>query len=201
MHEDIWKVLFKAGETPPPMTEDRGLSLKLQANSVSEKTAKKAAKGARRVPRRKGASDVMFEEETRSSSAEDEDEEEEEEDDSPPEVGRKKRAASTNLEAKAPKRGKGSLTDNSTPAWDSSPRSSSDGSLDPKERASMSPPPAYSPSAKGDDKEVSQRTSLDRGRVPEVVRVAPQDDFRAAGHMGKKSPMEADDAGRVLFDP
>ena len=35
MHEEIWKVLFKAGETPPPMTEDRGLSLKRQANSVS----------------------------------------------------------------------------------------------------------------------------------------------------------------------
>ena len=33
-HEDIWKVLFKAGETPPPTTEDRGLSLKRQANSV-----------------------------------------------------------------------------------------------------------------------------------------------------------------------
>ena len=27
-HEDIWKVLFKANETPPPTTEDRGLSLK-----------------------------------------------------------------------------------------------------------------------------------------------------------------------------
>ena len=34
-HEDIWKVLFKAGETPPPTTEDRELSLKRQANSVS----------------------------------------------------------------------------------------------------------------------------------------------------------------------
>ena len=33
--EDIWRVLFKAGETPPPMTEDRGLILKRQANSVS----------------------------------------------------------------------------------------------------------------------------------------------------------------------
>ena len=33
-HEDIWKVIFKAGETPPPTTEDRGLSLKRQANSV-----------------------------------------------------------------------------------------------------------------------------------------------------------------------
>ena len=27
-HEDIWKVPFKAGETPPPTTEDRGLSSK-----------------------------------------------------------------------------------------------------------------------------------------------------------------------------
>ena len=34
-HEEIWKVLFKAGETPPPMTEDRGLSLKRQPNPVS----------------------------------------------------------------------------------------------------------------------------------------------------------------------
>ena len=34
-HEEIWKVLFKAGETPPPTTEDRGLSLKCQANPVS----------------------------------------------------------------------------------------------------------------------------------------------------------------------
>ena len=34
-HEDIWKVLFKVGETSPPATEDRRLSLKRQANSVS----------------------------------------------------------------------------------------------------------------------------------------------------------------------
>ena len=34
-HEDIWKVLFKAGETPLPTSEDRGLSLKRQANLVS----------------------------------------------------------------------------------------------------------------------------------------------------------------------
>ena len=34
-HDDIRKVLFKAGETPPPTTEDRGLSAKCQANSVS----------------------------------------------------------------------------------------------------------------------------------------------------------------------
>ena len=34
-HEEIWKVLFKAGEMPPPTTEDCGLSLKRQANPVS----------------------------------------------------------------------------------------------------------------------------------------------------------------------
>ena len=83
---------------------------------VPEKKAKKAAKGTRSGLHRKGASDVMSEDETHSSSAEDDDEEEEEEDDSPPEAGRKKRAASKNLEAKAPKRGKGSPVNNS--AWD-----------------------------------------------------------------------------------
>ena len=34
-HEDIWKVLFKTGELPPPMTEDHGLSVKRRANPVS----------------------------------------------------------------------------------------------------------------------------------------------------------------------
>nr|XP_020180029.1 rRNA biogenesis protein RRP36-like [Aegilops tauschii subsp. strangulata] len=179
---------------------------------VPEKTAKKAAKGARRGLRRKGAPDMMSEGETRSSSAEDDDEEEGE-DDSPPEVGRKKRTASTHLEAKAPKRGKGFPADNSawdvdssperpswarpraaSPARDSSLRSSSEGSLDPKERASMSPPPAYSPSTKGDDEEASQRASSDRGRAPEIVRVVPQEDSWAAGYTGEKAPAETDGA-------
>ena len=80
-----------------------------------EKKAKKKAKGVRSGPRRKGASDVSSEDKTHSSAAEDDDEEEEERS-SPPDGGRKKRAASTNLEAEAPKRGKGSLADNS--AWD-----------------------------------------------------------------------------------
>ena len=34
MHEDIWKVLFKGSETPPPLTKDRGLNFKRQANLV-----------------------------------------------------------------------------------------------------------------------------------------------------------------------
>ena len=34
-HEDVWKVLFKASEVPPPTTEDRGLSAKRPTNPVS----------------------------------------------------------------------------------------------------------------------------------------------------------------------
>ena len=34
-HKDIWKVLFKANEMPPPMTEDRGHDLTHPANPVS----------------------------------------------------------------------------------------------------------------------------------------------------------------------
>ena len=35
MHKDVCKVLFKAAEVPPPITEDRGLSAKHSANPVS----------------------------------------------------------------------------------------------------------------------------------------------------------------------
>ena len=166
-------MLFKAGETPPPTTEDRGLSLKRQANSVSSfmfsrytlywhisgkepkpfyqffqawietagrincpaplpedqetplltkmlflvpyEVPEKKAKGAKSGPRRKGASDMTSEDDESHSSAA-EDEEEEEENKSPPDEGRKRRTASTNLEAEAPKRGKCALADNS--AWD-----------------------------------------------------------------------------------
>ena len=58
----------------------------------------------------------MSEDKAHSPAAEDDTDEEEEESDSPPDGSRKKRAASATLEAEAPKRGKGSLTDNS--AWD-----------------------------------------------------------------------------------
>src|SRR4051812_24805076 len=34
-HQDIWKVLFKSAEVPPPLTEDRGLSAMRHANPVS----------------------------------------------------------------------------------------------------------------------------------------------------------------------
>ena len=79
-----------------------------------EKKAKKKEKGAKSGLRRKGTSDMTSgDAETHSSAAEDN---EEKEDHSPSEGGGKKRAASTNLEAEASKKGKASLVDNS--AWD-----------------------------------------------------------------------------------
>ena len=35
MHKDVWKVLFKGAEVPPSLAEDRGLSAKRLARSVS----------------------------------------------------------------------------------------------------------------------------------------------------------------------
>ena len=81
----------------------------------------KKAKGSKSGPRRKGASDMTSEDDESHSSAAEDDDEEEEESKSPPKGGRQKRAASTNLEAEASKRGKGSLADNSAWAVDSSP--------------------------------------------------------------------------------
>ena len=74
------------------------------------------------------------------------------------------------------------------PARDGSLRSSTEDSLDSKEMASMSPPPAHSASPKGDDEVVSQRIFPDQGEIPEIVKVAMQDDSSAAGHMGEKIP-------------
>ena len=34
-HEDAWRVLFKGTMVPPPITEDRGFSVKRQASAVS----------------------------------------------------------------------------------------------------------------------------------------------------------------------
>ena len=65
----------------------------------------------------------------------------------------------------------------------------------------MSSPPAQSSPTKGDDEVVSQRTFPDRGEIPEIIRVAPQDDSSAVGHMGKKAPMGTGDGGQVPFGP
>lgn len=105
---------------PAPLPEDQEFPLLEKMlfpapYEVPEKTAKKAAQGAKKGLRRRSTPDETSEGETSSSSADDGDEEEEE-NDSPPEAGRKKRAAPTSPEAEAPKRVKGSLADNS--AWD-----------------------------------------------------------------------------------
>ena len=67
---------------------------------------------------RRDASDAKSEDSSDHPSSEDEEEEEEDES---PAGGRKKRTASSSLEAKSPKRGKGSLPEASTTAADSSP--------------------------------------------------------------------------------
>lgn len=105
---------------PTPLPEDQEFPLLEKMlfpapYEVPEKTAKKAAQGAKKSPRRKSTPDVTSRSETSSSSADDDDEEEEE-NDSPPEVGRRKRAPPTSPGAKTPKRVRGSLTDNSV--WD-----------------------------------------------------------------------------------
>lgn len=128
--------------------------------------------------------------------------------------------ASTNLEAEAPKKGKGPLADNSawdvdssperrpwnkplaaSPAHDNSQRSSSRGSFDSKATASDSPPTAYSPKAKGDGEVLSQRTFPGQGEVQEAVMAAPEGDTSAAGHMGEQTTMENDDGGHAQFGP
>ena len=67
--------------------------------------------------------------------------------------------------------------------------------------ASESPSAAYSPKAKGDDEVLSQRTFPGQGEVQEAVRVAPEGETSAAGHMGEKIPMETGDGGHVQFVP
>ena len=110
-------------QCPAPLPEEPVVPrLAKMLVSAPYKAPEKKAKGVRTGPCRKGASDAMSEDKTRSSATEDDDDDEEEEENPSPDEGRKKRAASTNLEAGTSKKGKGSLADNS--AWDvnSSPK-------------------------------------------------------------------------------
>ena len=63
--------------------------------------------------------------------------------------------------------------------------------------ASESPPAAHSTTAKGDDEVLSQRTFPGQGEVQEAVRVAPEDETSAAGHIAEQIPMETGDGGHV----
>ena len=84
---------------------------------VPKKTAEKEAKKTRGGLRRRGTSDTISEGSDAHSASE---EDEKEEEDESPIKGRKKRTASTQLEAESPKRGKPPLPKESTAA-DSSP--------------------------------------------------------------------------------
>ena len=53
-----------------------------------------------------------------------------------------------------------------------------------------------------DDTEVlSRRTSPGQGETQEAVRVAPEGETSAAGHMGEQIPMETGDGGHIQFGP
>ena len=85
---------------------------------VPEKKVKTTAKGTRSGLRRRSTLVISSDDEIDPSVTDDDDEEG---GDSPPTGGREKREASTSLEAEAPKRGRGSLADNSVWDVDSSP--------------------------------------------------------------------------------
>ena len=88
---------------------------------VPKKTVEKEAKKTRGGLRRRGTSDTISEGSDAHSASE---EDEEEEEDESPMGERKKRTATTHLEAESPKRGKAPLSEesaaatNSGPAWD-----------------------------------------------------------------------------------
>ena len=84
----------------------------------TEEEGQERAKKTRGGLRRRGALDTKSEDSNAHSSSE---EAEEEEEDESPAKGRKKRTASSSLEADSPKRGRTSIPEASTMATDSSP--------------------------------------------------------------------------------
>ena len=58
--------------------------------------------------------------------------------------------------------------------------------------ASESPPAAYSPTAKGDTEVLSRRIFPCQGEAQEAIRVAPEGETSAAGHIGEQIPMDTD---------
>ena len=63
--------------------------------------------------------------------------------------------------------------------------------------ASESPPAAHSPTAKGDDEVLSQRTFPGQGEGQE----APEGETSVAEHLGERVPLETGDGGHVRFGP
>ena len=60
-------------------------------------------------------------------------------------------------------------------------------------------PTATSPRPADDNEVLSQRTFPGMGEVQEAIRVAPEGETSAAGHMGEQTPMDTDDGGRIQF--
>ena len=65
---------------------------------------------------------------------------------------------------------------------------------------SRSLPAASSPKAM-EDIEVLSRRIPGQGETQEAVRIAPEGDASAAGHMGEQIPMETGDGGHIQFGP
>ena len=62
-------------------------------------------------------------------------------------------------------------------------------------------PVASSHKATNDAEVLSRRTFPGQGEVQEAVRVAPEGDTSAAGHMGEQIPLETGDGGHIQFVP
>ena len=50
-----------------------------------------------------------------------------------------------------------------------------------------------------DDTEVLSRRIPGQGETQEAIRVVPEGETSAAGHMGEKIPMDTDDGGLIQF--
>ena len=62
-------------------------------------------------------------------------------------------------------------------------------------------PAASSPKAMADTEVLSRRIPPGQGETQEAVRVAPEGETSAAGHMGEQIPMETGDGGHIQFGP
>ena len=66
---------------------------------------------------------------------------------------------------------------------------------------SESPPADHSPTAKGDNEVLSQRSFPGQVEVQEAARVSPEGEASAARHMGEQTPMATGDKGFAQFGP
>ena len=62
-------------------------------------------------------------------------------------------------------------------------------------------PAASSPKAMDDAEVLSRRTFPGQGEVQEAIKVVPEGDTSAAGHMGEQIPLETGDGGHIQFGP